>query len=150
VISLSRTNSENTDFKSLVKLLDEDLAIRDGDLHEFYDQYNQLDSIKHVVVVYLNDKPVSCGAIKEFKRNTMEVKRMFTKLENRGNGLASKVVQELEKWAVELGYCKCVLETGIRQPEAIQLYTKNGYSRIPNYGQYADVEDSVCFEKEIK
>jgi len=50
----------------------------------------------------------------------------------------------------ELGYEKCILETGKKQPEAIALYKKNGYKLIPNYGQYAEVENSVCFEKEMK
>jgi len=55
----------------------------------------------------------------------------------------------LEHWAVELGYKKCVLETGKRQPDAIALYTKQGYESIPNYGQYMGMENSVCFEKEL-
>ncbi len=53
------------------------------------------------------------------------------------------------KWASELGYTSCVLETGKRQPEAIALYTKNGYKIIPNYEQYEGVENSVCFRKII-
>jgi putative acetyltransferase len=60
------------------------------------------------------------------------------------------VLSELESWAAELGYPKCVLETGKRQPEAIALYEKQGYQRIPNYGQYIGVENSVCFEKVLK
>ena len=79
----------------------------------------------------------------------MEVKRMYVPLEKRGKGIASIVLQELEKWAKELGYQKCILETGIKQPEAISLYKKNNYAIIPNYGQYAGVKDSVCFEKKI-
>jgi GNAT superfamily N-acetyltransferase len=80
----------------------------------------------------------------------MEVKRMFTLPECRGKGVATKVLDELEKWATELGYKKCILETGKRQPEAIALYKKNGYKRISNYGQYVAMENSVCFEKEMK
>jgi putative acetyltransferase len=56
----------------------------------------------------------------------------------------------LETWASELSFEKCILETGKRQPEAIRLYEKNGYKRIPNYGQYAQIENSVCFEKDFK
>ncbi|WP_407644578.1 hypothetical protein [Croceimicrobium hydrocarbonivorans] len=40
-----------------------------------------------------------------------------------------------------------ILETGINQPEAIRLYEKNGYQRIPNYPPYEGVETSYCFEK---
>ena len=67
----------------------------------------------------------------------------------RGKGIASAVLAELEKWAKELNYKKCILETGKKQPEAIALYNKNGYCIIPNYGQYENVENSVCFEKNL-
>jgi putative acetyltransferase len=148
-IRLIRTNSDNKDFMELVKHLDADLAQRDGNEHAFYAQFNKIDKIKHAVVVYENDKPVSCGAIKEFDATAMEVKRMYTIPGSRGKGIASKVLKELETWAGELGYKKCVLETGKRQPEAITLYTKSGYRTIPNYGQYIGVDNSVCFEKYI-
>ena len=150
MLKLIRTNSNNIDFIQLVNQLDKELTIRDGDEHDFYDQFNKIDSIKYVVVAYENEKPVSCGAIKEFDALTMEVKRMFTHEAARGKGIASKVLNELEKWAAELGYQKCILETGVRQPEAIRLYTKNGYQLIENYGQYKDVENSRCFEKIIQ
>jgi len=131
----------------LVKLLDADLAERDGDDHAFYHQFNKIDVIKHVVVLYENEKPIACGAIKEFDATAMEVKRMYTSPESRGKGIATKILSELEKWTKELSYEKCVLETGKRQPEAIQLYTKSGYKMVSNYGQYAGIENSVCFEK---
>ena len=147
MIKLIKCNSENTDFINLVKLLDTDLANRDGEDHSFYSQFNKLDNIKHALVIYLNDNPVGCGAIKEFETDSMEVKRMYIMPEFRGQGLATQVLIELENWAKELGYKKCVLETGKRQPEAITLYTKNHYLPIPNYGQYVGIENSLCFQK---
>lgn len=150
MIQLIRTNSGNADFISLVKHLDAELAIRDGDEHSFYDQFNKIDTIKHVVVAYENDIPIACGAIKEFDPTTMELKRMYTLPVHRGKGMATKVLTELETWAKELNYKKCILETGKKQPEAIKLYKKNGYNVIPNYGQYSGMENSVCFEKEIE
>ena len=147
MVKIVRTSSENKDFIDLVKLLDADLAERDGDDHAFYHQFNKIDVIKHVVVLYENQKPLGVGAIKEFDATTMEVKRMYTSPESRGKGIATKILSELEKWTKELSYEKCVLETGKRQPEAIQLYTKSGYKKIPNYGQYVGIENSICFEK---
>ncbi len=146
---LIRTDSDNTDFRELVVQLDKDLAIRDGDDHAFYAQFNKIATIKHVVVAYDGATSVGCGAIKEYENETMEVKRMFVTPDNRGKGIGSVVLKELEAWAKELGYNKCILETGEKQPEAIQLYKNNGYSIIPNYGQYADVAASICFEKSI-
>jgi GNAT superfamily N-acetyltransferase len=149
MLTIIRTNSNDQDFINLVKQLDAYLAVKDGRDHAFYDQYNKLDKIKHVVVAYDNNQPVGCGAIKEYDLNTMEVKRMFTLPECRGRGVATKVLNELEKWTTESGYEKCILETGKRQPEAIALYKKSGYKSIPNYGQYAGMDNSVCFEKEM-
>ncbi len=144
---LIRTNSDNADFQSLVRELDIDLAIRDGEDHAFFAQFNKIAAIKYVVVAYQNETAVGCGAIKEYEAQMMEVKRMYVLPEKRGKGIASLVLKELENWAKELGYPKCILETGEKQPEAIALYKKNHYQVIPNYGQYADVESSVCFEK---
>ncbi len=149
MIRLIRTDSDSDDFIELVKLLDAELAILDGDEHVFYAQLNKTDKIKHVIVAYENDKPISCGAIREYSPAIMEVKRMYTIPESRGKGIATKILDELEKWASELAYQKCILETGKRQPDAIWLYQKNGYKPIPNYGKYVEMENSVCFEKEI-
>ena len=150
MIRMIRTNSENHDFVELVKHLDADLAQRDGADHSFYAQFNKIDTIKHAIVAYEGNTPVGCGAIKEYSPDTMEIKRMYTLPEARGQGVASSVLRELEHWASELGYEKCILETGKKQPEAIALYKKNEYQIIPNFGQYADVQDSVCFEKNLK
>lgn len=146
-ILLKRTDSGDPDFVALVRHLDAELTIRDGDDHAFYDQFNKLVNIKYVVVAYHDSRAVGCGALKPLEEKSMEVKRMFVFPEERGKGIASKVLSELERWASELGAQACYLETGLRQPEAIALYTKNGYEHIPNYGQYAGVENSVCFKK---
>ncbi len=149
MITLKRTDSTCPDFIGLIKQLDADLAKRDGEDHLFYAKFNNVDRIKHVIVAYLNEVPVGCGAIKEFDGGTMEVKRMYTLPETRAKGIATLVLTALEQWARELQYRHCVLETGKRQPEAIRLYEKNGYTIIENYGQYAGIENSVCFQKKL-
>ena len=145
--TIVKTDSSNEDFKNLVVALDAELAERDGDDHSFYDQFNKIDNIKHALIFYDEEIAVACGAIKEHGKNSMEVKRMYTLPEFRGKGLASKTLNALENWARELGYSKCILETGKRQPEAIALYKKNNYAVTANYGQYVGIENSVCFEK---
>ena len=149
MILLKRTNSEDPDLPALIKQLDQELAVTDGADHAFYDQFNKLDRIKNFIILYKDDLPVGCGALKEYELGVAEVKRMFVKPEYRGKGLASLILKELEAWAAELSFQKCILETGIRQPDAISLYKKNGYRLIPNYGQYKGVEESLCFEKSL-
>ncbi|GGH27277.1 N-acetyltransferase [Dyadobacter endophyticus] len=150
MIDIRRTDSDDLDFKALVKRLDADLAERDGADHGFYSQFNKIDKIRHAVVCYEDGQPIGCGAIKAFDEQAMEVKRMYVSPEGRNKGIATRVLTELETWASEMGYAKCVLETGKRQPEAIALYEKNAYRRTENYGQYVGVENSVCFEKVLK
>lgn len=148
-LSLKRTNAENSDFISLVSKLDAYLSITDGDEHSFYDQFNKIDSIKHVVVAYVDARPVACGAIKQIDLDKMEVKRMYVMPLERGRGYATKILKALEEWTTELGFKICVLETGKRQKEAVALYEKNNYKRIANYGQYTGVDNSICFQKKL-
>ena len=150
MLRLTRTTSENPDFRTLVALLDQDLAIRDGADHGFYAQFNKIDKINHVVVAYHGDEPVGCGAFKEYDSEAVEVKRMYVLPAQRGQGVAGQVLAELERWAQELEYAACVLETGKKQPEAIRLYEKSGYALIPNYGQYVGIENSVCMSKNVR
>jgi GNAT superfamily N-acetyltransferase len=147
MIEYMRTNAENEDFRNLIKALDADLSISDGEDHAFYSQFNKIDKIKYVIVAYESEIPLGCGAIKEYAQDTMEVKRMYVLPDRRGQGIASSILKALEQWAGELHYKKCLLETGKRQSKAIALYKKNGYQIIPNFGQYVGVENSVCFEK---
>jgi len=149
MIRIERTTYQNKNFPGLVAKLDDYLSETDGEEHDFYHQYNGIENLNHVVIAYLDEVAVGCGAIKEFDSNSVEVKRMYVSPETRGQGIASLLLKELEKWTSELNFKNCILETGKRQPEAIALYTKNKYKVIPNYGQYKGMENSVCFKKEL-
>src|SRR4051794_25022117 len=127
MIEIIRSTSENEDFVKLVQQLDAELAVRDGDDHAFYAQFNKIAKLKYVVVAFEDGKAVGCGAIRELDSGDAEVKRMYVPPESRTKGVATKVLLELENWARELSFRKCVLETGLKQPEAIHLYEKNGY-----------------------
>lgn len=142
-----RTDSDNPDFQSLVILLDADLKERDGDEHTFYAQFNKIATIRNAIVCYVDDKAIGCGAFKKYDQSKVEIKRMFVLPEYRGHGIAMKILKELELWAAELDYTEYILETGKKQPEAIRLYQKAGYAVIANYGQYINVENSVCMKK---
>ena len=149
MLKLFRTDSDNNDFKTLVKLLNADLAIRDGADHAFYSQFNHIDKIKNAVVAFMDKEAVACGAFKKISDSSVEIKRMYVVENLRGQGIAQQVLAELEKWARELNFSACILETGKKQPEAISLYQKAGYAIITNYGPYENIENSVCMEKKI-
>jgi GNAT superfamily N-acetyltransferase len=93
--------------------------------------------------------PVGCGAIRKLDATTAELKRMYVVPERRGQGIGRVIVEALEREARELGVKRLVLETGIRQPEAIALYDQCGFTRIPPFGEYIDSELSVCMGKTL-
>ena len=147
MISLKRDNSKNIDFIKLIVDLDLELNDRYGQDQEIYDQYNIIDYIDTVVVAYDNETAAGCGCFKKYDDQTIEIKRMFVKKEFRGRGISKLVLRELETWGTQLGYSSAILETGDYQHEAIGLYEKSGYSRIPNFAQYADMPHSICMKK---
>jgi putative acetyltransferase len=149
MIKLIRTKSDHADFRNLVAMLDADLLSRYGPLQAHYDQFNSTAGIDTVVVAYVDNDPAGCGCFKRFDSTSVEIKRMFVKKELRGNGIADAILKELEQWAGELGYEATVLETAIKQPEAIAFYRRMGYHLIPNYGQYAGNDNSLCMRKTV-
>lgn len=148
-VQIVRADSSNLEFQTLVTLLDTDLAIRDGDDHAFYAQFNKTDKLNHVVLIYHQQLAIACGALREWNSEIMEIKRMFVLPAFRRKGYAQLVVKNLMVWAKELDKKKCILETGKNQPEAIQLYQKMGFQIITNYGPYIHIENSVCMEIQL-
>jgi putative acetyltransferase len=78
-----------------------------------------------------------------------ELKRMFVAPTARGAGIATSLLAELEAIAEAEDVTRLVLETGPKQPEAIALYEKHGYSAIPNFGPYVGDPLSLCFAKDL-
>ena len=147
MMKIIRTDAKNPDFIRLISELDAYLKVTDGEDHEFYNQFNGLDNIKNVVIAYKDKQAIGCGAFKKFDDETAEIKRMYVKINHRGYGIAQAILNSLELWALEKDFKKCILETGDRQIEAIKFDFKSGYIRIANYGQYAQMDNSNCFEK---
>lgn len=148
-MKLLKTNSNHLDFQKLTQLFDAYLVEIDGDEKDFFAQYNQI-YIDNVIICYEDEIAVGCGAFKEYEPTVAEIKRMFVLPEKRGKGIASTVLNALEIWAKENGFQHAILETSNQLTNAISLYKKSGYEIIPNYGQYIDVESSVCMKKILK
>lgn len=144
-----RTDGQDRDFGRLIVLLDEDLYVRHGDLQKQYQTHNRVASTSDVVLIYEDGVPVACGAFKEHDRESIELKRIFVVKEARRRGLARLILSELEALGRERGYRYAVLETGLRQLEAISLYQSAGYVEIPNYEPYAGNANSVCMKKAL-
>lgn len=148
-VVIERVKLDDPRLVELIKLLDRELAERDGDEHSFYAAFNVLPEDARALIATVDGEPVGCGAFRGIGEKEAEVKRMFVLPSVRGKRIGVEILKTLEAWAKESGFSACVLETGKKQPEAIRLYERHGYERIPNYGQYAEVENSVCMKKDI-
>ena len=146
-MNLERTTSDDPDFRELVVDLDKYLAEVDGDEHSYYAQFNGIAQIPNVLVAYEGGKAIGCGAFKRYDDSTAEIKRMYVDPNQRGRRIGAQILNELESWASELGFAATILETGHKQTAAVRLYKNSGYEVIPNYDQYAGVENSVCMKK---
>lgn len=105
------------------------------------------------VIAWADGDPVGCGAVRPLlggPADVAEIKRMYTTPEARGRGISRALLARLEAEAVGFGYRRVQLESGLRQPEALRLYETAGYHRIPDFGQYAGDELTVCFAKDLR
>jgi GNAT superfamily N-acetyltransferase len=92
---------------------------------------------------------LGCGGLRQLDALSGEVKRMYVSPDSRGSGAADVVLDALERHALGRGWTHLRLETGDRQPDAVGFYRRRGFERIPNFGAYADSDNSLCFEREI-
>jgi putative acetyltransferase len=88
-----------------------------------------------------------CGGVQVFGRDYAEVKRMYVRPQFRGLGLGRLMLERLTDHARQQGVPLLRLETGIHQHEAIALYERSGFRRIPPFGPYRDDPVSRCYEK---
>ena len=132
--SINRTTSNNPDFISLTKLLDEELLKIYKSEQAKFDKHNILEKSTKSILIYDNQTPVACGAFREIiEHQTIEIKRMFVLSSYRSKGIGKLLLSELENWATELKFKSAVLETGDKQHAALSLYKKLGYFRLPNF-----------------
>ncbi len=149
MLTFSHCGIDDEDLQVLIRKLDDDLRRREGDLQNVYNSYNKLEGILAALVAREDGVPAGCGCLKQYDDRTVEVKRIFVDPAFRRLGIAGGVLRELEACAAAKGFDRAVLETGVRQSEAIRLYEKSGYRRIENYGPYKSMPSSVCFEKTL-
>lgn len=147
----SKTDGEHPDFVTLCGKLDKNLDEIVGKKfqREKYVQYNQRDSIHDVILAFHDGVAVGGGAYKFFDQETAEMKRVYVDPDHRGKGLGRELLFRLEADARMNGFRTMILETGEPLKEAMELYKRAGYKVIPNYGQYADMKESICMSKRI-
>jgi GNAT superfamily N-acetyltransferase len=146
MITYKRTQSTDPHFLDLIKQLDAYLTITNGNEQAKFAQYNTVEKVKWVIIAYHNKLPIGCGGFK-LNEGKAEIKRMYVNRNYRGLKIGEQILVNLEQWAQEENLSIAILETGINQKEAQNLYKKLGYQIIPNYGVYVNFTDSLCMEK---
>lgn len=149
MLIIKRTSANHPDFINLVALLDHELWVELKEDQATYDQFNDVSNIQTAIIIYNSERPAAIGCFKEYSDDTIEIKRMYVEKAFRGKGISKMVLDELEKWAIESGFECAILETSIHFDVARKLYKQAGYVVIPNYDQYAGLEESVCMKKKL-
>ena len=93
--------------------------------------------------------PIGCGGLRAIDSEHGEIKRMYVAPGSRGSGASVAILDALEAHGRALGWSRLVLETGEAQPDAIRFYEREGFTRVPNFGYYADSAISLCYEKAL-
>jgi GNAT superfamily N-acetyltransferase len=137
--------SDDSRLQGLIEALDRDLWDRYG--NEDLGPSPTTPDVRFVLACR-GQTPVGCVAVQP-KGTDFELKRMYLTPEARGTGVAQALMDAAADVVVEGGGQRIILETGVRQPEAIRLYEKSGYTRIPNYPPYDKDPLSVCYAKEL-
>jgi GNAT superfamily N-acetyltransferase len=137
----------------LLAALEADLDARYGDSDIAPPVHRAADYAPPVgafLVARLGGEPVGCGAVKRGPADGVgEVKRMYVAPHARGRRVGAAILDALAEAARALGYTRLVLETGVRQPEAVALYTREGWEPVPAFGHYADSPLSRCFGRTL-
>lgn len=145
---LKEVNADHDDLNLLFTELDQELLTLYpmSSLHPV-DITKAIEQKQIYLIAYARHQAAGCGGIKEYDKNTGELKRIYVRKEYRGQGIAHRICNQLEQKAVQRNYKQLVLETGTKQPESIGLYRKMGYHEIPKFGEYVNDPFSVCFRK---
>ncbi|MGH8983485.1 MAG: GNAT family N-acetyltransferase [Acidimicrobiia bacterium] len=153
LITIEPARVDHPEGEMLVSALAEDVRVRYGDDDGGEPEVGAFELSRPAggtfLLARIEGRPVGCIGLRRFEDDVAEIRRMYVVPEARRRGVARALLGALEAQARRLGYRAIVLETGLRQPEAVALYESHGYTRIPNYGRWADSPLCVCLEKRL-
>lgn len=155
-LRIDRRPITHPDAQVLVEAVQEEYVARYGSRDDSpIDPRDFEDPLGQFFVGYLGDEPVATGAWRRSSVRalgaevTAEVKRMYVVPAAQRRGIARRMLAHLEATAAAAGIEALVLETGMKQPEAIELYVSSGYQPVPGFGHYCGSELSRCFGRLI-
>jgi putative acetyltransferase len=140
------------DVQALIARLDAEITERYPNPEDnFFELAEEQVDGRHgvLLVARVDGHAVGCGALRRLDPTTGEIKRMYVAPSARGGGVGARILAELERHARALGMRRLLLETGDRQVEAVRLYQRAGFTRVPCFGEYADAPLSLCMGKDL-
>lgn len=156
--SVEHTDLEDPRAESLREAMSIELGARYADRAELRQLRQQSQNpagviipdsvIATILALGTGGTPVGHGILRWLEKEP-EIKRVYIAPAARGRGAAAVLMAALEQAAAATGMPRVRLSTGDRQPDAVRLYTKLGYQRIPLFGPYVDYPWSICFEKSV-
>jgi putative acetyltransferase len=150
-INISEEAADSPDAIQLVEELDEILVPGyPPESHHGYDVDKLVREGVAFFVTRCDGDAAGCGGIQLFGTEYGELKRMYVRPAFRRFGLAKKMLEHLTVYAAQHNVSMLRLETGIYQTEAIGLYERWGFYRIPPFGGYVEDPLSIFFEKPIR
>jgi len=152
VIELRRTDLDSDAAQHLINALNAELTAlypEEGVNYFRLDAEDVRPGRGAFFVAYVAGAPVGCGAVRLLDRHTAEIKRMYVAPEMRRQGVARRLLEALEREARLLAVTRILLETGTRQPEAIALYLRGGFSATTPFGEYKGSPLNTCMEKQV-
>lgn len=105
-------------------------------------------SILVTYVAYDGDRPVGTASLR-LVDGEHEVKRVFVAATHRRLGLAARLLDAVGRFAADAGVRTIVLQTGVRQPDAVALYLREGWRAVEPFGDYVGDRLSLCFAKDL-
>jgi len=151
-VTVTRADLLSPVAQALILALNAELSARypeDGATHFRLDRDEVRPGRGAFLIASRGGEAAGCGAIRRIDGQTGEIKRMYVRPDMRGRGVGRALLDALEAEARSLQVSRLVLETGDRQPEALALYERAGFSRIAPFGEYVDSPLSVCMAKEL-
>ena len=155
-LQVVRVPITHPDAQALIEAVQAEYVARYGGQDESpIDRADFEDPLGRFYVGYLDGTPVATGAWRRSSVRalgaevTAEVKRMYVVPAAQRRGVARRMLAHLEATAADAGVEALVLETGMKQPEAIELYLSSGYEPVPGFGYYRDSDLSRCFARRI-
>lgn len=149
---VERCDIQSSDALTLIAALNTELTRRypeEGATHFRLDPGEVAEGRGAFLIASRCGLPIGCGAVRRIDESQAEIKRMFVRPEERKRGVGRVLLAALEAEARRLGLSRLVLETGVRQIEAIALYERAGFSRIAPFGEYVGSPLSVCMAKPL-